>query len=133
MLKLINMKAGYTLIELVIVIVLIGFFAAMVLPRFVSLNHETRLAAAKGALGSIRSAVAIRYIINATIEGFDAVPDNITPEMFQNREVPIEPLTNTNEVTIVASLEDIVVGGVGWAYDNVNGKVWINNPNYINF
>ena len=51
--------AGFTLIELVIVIVILGILAAAALPRFSDLSTDARTAALNGLVGSVRSAAAI--------------------------------------------------------------------------
>ncbi len=51
--------AGFTLIELVIVIVILGILAAAALPRFSDLSTDARVAALNGIMGSIRSAAMI--------------------------------------------------------------------------
>lgn len=52
-------SAGFTLIELVIVIVILGILAATALPRFVNMSDQAHRAAVSGAEGGLRSAVSL--------------------------------------------------------------------------
>lgn len=52
-------EKGFTLIELVMVIVLLGILAAIAIPRFASLQSEARTAAVNGMAGGLRSSVAL--------------------------------------------------------------------------
>lgn len=53
--------SGFTLIELVIVIVILGILAAAALPRFSDLSQDARLAALNGLAGGVRSAALLAH------------------------------------------------------------------------
>jgi prepilin-type N-terminal cleavage/methylation domain-containing protein len=56
-----NAKKGFTLIELMIVVAIIGILAAIAIPRFAQMLEKSREGATKGNLGSLKSASSIYY------------------------------------------------------------------------
>ncbi len=51
--------AGFTIVELVVVIILLGVLSAVALPRFISLSDEAVAAKMEGLAGSLRSGIAL--------------------------------------------------------------------------
>lgn len=54
-------QSGFTLIELIMVIVILGILAAFALPRFADFSNQARAATVDGVAGSLRSASAIAH------------------------------------------------------------------------
>lgn len=73
---------GFTLIELVVVIALLGILAAFAIPRFASLEREARIATTQGLAGSVRGAAAMAHSLflaqNINPVAMEGVPINLT-------------------------------------------------------
>lgn len=59
--KSFSKTSGFTLIELIVVIVILGIMAAVAGPKFVDLQSDARLSVIRGVEGSIRSAATLVY------------------------------------------------------------------------
>ncbi|MFQ3171232.1 MAG: MSHA pilin protein MshA [Oleispira sp.] len=74
----INKQAGFTLIELIMVIVILGVLSAFALPRFADLGGDARAASLNGAGGSMKAASNIAHA--AQLAGGIAVGGSVTLE-----------------------------------------------------
>lgn len=72
-------QQGFTMIELIMVIVILGILAAVALPRFYDLQTDARKAKAQGLAGAVRSASAIAHSA-ALVQNLTGATGTITME-----------------------------------------------------
>ena len=126
---------GFTLIELMLVVAIIGLLAAIAIPKFAGLIIKSKEAAVKGQLGGLRSAISIYYADNEGIfPGFP--PGALTVgskyiAAIATIRIPTVPAHVPNDNTTSALMDWFspgppVMGPTAWIYSIAEGYFTVN-------
>jgi prepilin-type N-terminal cleavage/methylation domain-containing protein len=126
-------QCGFTLIEIVIVIVVIGVLSTVVVPKYQDLALQSKTNACKASLMALREGISLWRVNRVVTTGTAAWPpiDTLrTVDRVMAHQIPPNPFQNK------ANAPDSIVTGVtkgvtvgsrgGWAYKASTGEVWPN-------
>jgi MSHA pilin protein MshA len=94
------LQRGFTLIELVVVIIILGILAAFAVPRFMGLDQQARIASVNSLVGTLRSASAMAHGVWLA-QGAPAAPITIDGQV----------ITFTNGYPNAASIGSLLAAG----------------------
>ncbi len=89
-------QSGFTLIELILVMVIIGLLAALVVPKFVDLSDSAKATECKANQAAVEAAAAITYADSA-MAGNAIFPNKLNAAMFRHGSIPTCPVVTENE------------------------------------
>ena len=127
---------GFTLLELMIVVAIIGILAMIAIPRFAQMLEKAREGATKGNLSALRSAISIYYgdwegKWPGTLDCNEWYAFSLYMDI-----LPAVKVTAPESVTYSPEGDDIYYlerndepteEGYGWAYDSTTGNVFVNS------
>jgi len=130
-------QRGFTLIELMIVVAIIGILAAIAIPKFAQMLEKSREGTTKGNAGAIRSSLAIYY---GDREGL--WPSTLNPVSWSSYlmsiyldVLPAVKATHSgigsspagNSISYLGADSIPTTESTGWSYDSFYGRVYVNS------
>ncbi|MBL4591392.1 MAG: prepilin-type N-terminal cleavage/methylation domain-containing protein [Phycisphaerales bacterium] len=131
------MAKGFTLVEILIVVVILGILAAIVVPQFTNAANEARVGNVNTQVSTIESQLELFAARNngtypdLATTGWGTVGGSAGTMVADNylKEVPINPFTQSSTIvantTFTSSLSVFTIANStdGWAYNRTTGNI----------
>jgi len=113
---------GFTLIEMIMIIVIMGILAAIAIPKFIDFRNQALRARAEGNLASLRSAASMYYVRTATSQYEHLCTAQGNSYRHTTVPSPCYP-ANYEELESLLSQPPVWEGNGGFCYDSKTGQV----------
>ena len=151
-------KGGFTLVEILIVVIILGILAAIVIPQFTNASQDARKSSLTSQLQTIRSQIELYKLqhLDKLPPGLNGAPGTTAgatawAEMIVKTDAdhtintaglcgpylqgaPVNSLNQKSAVLIVTA--DVTLGGAsgstadGWIFNKTNGKTWATSAKF---
>ena len=145
-------RGGFTLIEVLIVVVIMAVLAATIIPQFTNSTKDARESSARFNLHTLRSTLEMYKLHHGGVAPTGANDlDQLTSATdgtgtigtagtsfpygpYLQTAMPANPFTGSNKVTLFTGTGLPTASGAsdaGWLYRKATGEIWIDHADYI--
>lgn len=130
LLNMSQVSRGFTLVEILIVVVILGILAAIVVPLMGGATQDASIATASTELNKVRRAVEVFMVSNdntlpTVVAGDGTWGEIVTPAYL--REAPVNNYvggSNSRVIVIGTGPDTAFQTDHGWVYNSTTGEVW---------
>ena len=144
-------RSGFTLIEIMIVVVILATLAATIIPQFSTSVNDSKAATMQSSLATMRT--QLQYYALQHNGQFPTISNAALPQLTGNTDVngnlgtggvfiygpyvqtqiPINPIDGNNTVSATTVFPPTAATGAGgWLYDSATGQIAPNDTGYLN-
>lgn len=120
-------RSGFTLVELVVVVLILGILTAVAAPKLFDTAGDARTNASRQSLTVIRDAIELYRSQVGSYPAAGTFSTDLKP--YLRGPFPAAQIGNTNANIFSSAADPIVVGGAGegWGYNQTTGEFVINH------
>ena len=125
-------RNGFTLVEILIVVVILGILAALVVPSFMGAVEEATVGTTQSELHKLRRAVEVFQVRNENSLPTVTAGDGTWGDLIANtgeylKEAPINPYVggvNQQQIVLAGTPDAAYQTTHGWVYNDTTGEIW---------
>jgi len=134
-------KRGFTLVEILIVVVILGILAAIVIPQFTDASTQAKTSSVKTDLQTLRSVIQLyKAQHNDDLPSTSSGGANFVESLTESTDVygatsgttygpylisiPVNGFSGSSTVTIGQAASPVVDSNTGWYFNDSTGEIW---------